>query len=69
MPDDTIECDILGGTIRYLKTEKEIKLESERNSFQMKEIGHFFEIFNDKIENDSTPEHAYRVLKIAKGEF
>ena len=69
MPDDTIECDILGGTIHYLKTGKEIKLESERNAFQMKEIAHFFEIINNKIENDSTPEHAYRVLKIAKGEL
>ncbi len=69
MPDDTIECDILRGTIHYLKAGKEIKLESERNAFQMKEIEHFFEIINNKIENDSTPEHAYRVLKIAKGEF
>ena len=69
MPDDTIECDILSGAIRYLKSKKEIKLESERNTFQMKEIEHFFEIVNHKIENDSTPEHAYRVLKIAKGEL
>lgn len=69
MPDDTIECDILSGVIRYLKSKKEIKLESERNTFQMKEIEHFFEIVNHKIENDSTPEHAYRVLKIAKGEL
>lgn len=69
MPDDTIECDILHGTVHYLKSRKEIKLDSERNAFQMKEIEHFFEIINHKIENDSTPEHAYRVLKIAKGEF
>ena len=69
MPDDTIECDILHGTVRYLKSHKEIKLESDRNAFQMKEIEHFFEIINHKIGNDSTPEHAYRVLKIAKGEF
>ena len=69
MPDDTIECDILGGTIHYLKTGKEVKVESERNAFQMKEIEHFFEIINNKTDNDSTPEHAYRVLKIAKGEL
>ena len=69
MSDDTIECDILGGTIRYLRSRKEIQLESERNAFQMKEIEHFFDIIDDKIDNDSTPEHAYRVLKIAKGEI
>lgn len=69
MSDDTIECDILGGTVRYLRSRKEIKLESERNAFQMREIEHFFDIVDDKIHNDSTPEHAYRVLKIAKGEI
>lgn len=66
---DTIHCDLIGGTVSYLKEGKTVKLESERNAFQMKEIEHFFEIINNKIENDSTPEHAYRVLKIAKGEF
>lgn len=67
--DDTIHCDLIGGTVSYLKKGETVKLESERNAFQMKEIAHFFEIINNKIENDSTPEHAYRVLKIAKGEL
>ena len=67
--EDTIHCDLIAGTVRYLKKGETIKFESERNAFQMKEIVHFFEIVNHKIENDSTPEHAYRVLKIAKGEF
>ncbi len=67
--EDTIHCDLIAGTVRYLKKGETIKFESERNAFQMKEIEHFFEIINHKIENDSTPEHAYRVLKIAKGEI
>ena len=67
--DDTIHCDLLSGTVSYLKEGKTFKLESERNSFQMKEIEHFFEIINNKTDNDSTVEHAYRVLKIAKGEI
>ena len=58
MPNETIECDIIGGTIRYLKSGRVVKLESERNAFQMREIEHFFEIINNKIINDSTPEHA-----------
>ena len=66
---DSIHCDLIGGTVSYLKEEKIVKLESERNAFQMKEIEHFFEIINNKTDNDSTPEHAYRVLKIAKGEL
>lgn len=67
--DDTIHCDLIEGTVSYLKSGESIKLESERNAFQMAEITHFFEIINNKTINDSTPEHAYQVLKIAKGEF
>ena len=67
--DDTIHCDLIGGTVNYLKEGKSVKLETERNAFQMKEIEHFFEIINNKTDNDSTPEHAYLVLKIAKGEL
>lgn len=66
--DDTIHCDLIGGAVSYLKRGETIKLEFERNAFQMAEIAHFFEIINNKTINDSTPEHAYRVLKIAKGE-
>ena len=67
--DDTIHCDLIAGTVSYLKKRETIKLESERNAFQMAEIAHFFEIINNNTINDSTPEHAYQVLKIAKGEF
>lgn len=67
--DDTIQCDLILGTISYINKGETVKLESDRNAFQMKEIEHFFEIINNKINNDSTPKHAYRVLKIAKGEL
>lgn len=67
--DDTIHCDLIAGTVSYLKKGETIKLKSERNAFQMAEIAHFFEIINNKTINDSTPEHAYQVLKISKGEF
>lgn len=67
--DDTIHCDLIAGTVGYQEQGKTVKLENGRNSYQMKEIEHFFEIINNKIDNDSTPEHAYSVLKIAKGEF
>lgn len=67
--DDTIHCDLIAGTVNYLMKGETIKLESKRNAFQMAEIEHFFDIINNKIANDSTPEHAYLVLKIAKGVF
>lgn len=67
--DDTIHCDLIAGTVTYLKKGETIRLECERNAFQMAEIAHFFDIINNKTINDSEPEHAYRVLKIAKGEL
>ena len=67
--EDSIHCDLIAGTVSYLKEGRTITLESERNAYQLAEIAHFFEILNNKTINDSTPEHAYQVLKIAKGEF
>lgn len=65
--DDTIKCDILSGLVTYLKKGECIVMDAERNAYQMLEIEHFLDIIDHKIPNDSTAEHAYAVLKIAKG--
>lgn len=67
LPDETIRCDLLKGRVDYLKAKRSILLESERNAYQVREIEHFFEIINHKITNDSTAEHAFQVLKLARG--
>ena len=54
---------------RIVEAAWELVLERRSADFQMAEVAHFFDIINNKTTNDSTPEHAYRVLKIAKGEF
>lgn len=69
LPDETISCDILNGTIQYLNAGKSILLNSKRNDFQMKEIEHFFNIINHRTPNSSTIEHAIKVLKYSQGEF
>lgn len=69
LPDDTISCDILRGTITYLKSGKQLEFETVRNAFQMKEIAHFFDIADGKKVSDSSARHALQVLKIAKGEI
>lgn len=69
MPDETIHCDIINGKIEYLKSDKKIELKFDRNSYQMAEIEHFFNIINGDIVNDSDAFHAYDVLKLAKGEL
>lgn len=68
LPDETLLCDLLNGRVDYLRSRKSVQLESERNVYQTREIEHFFGILNNKITNDSTAEHAFQVLKLAKGE-
>ena len=68
LPDDTIRCDLIQGSITYLKSGEQLQLDTERNAFQMKEIAHFFDIVDKKIVTNSSARHAVQVLKIAKGE-
>ena len=67
--EDTIHCDLIAGTVEYLRSGEKSTFENERNAFQMREIAHFFDIIDCKTNNDSTTEHAYNVLKLAKGEL
>lgn len=69
MPDETIMCDILEGSVLYQRKNECINLNAERNAYQIAEMKHFFDIIDHKIPNDSTVEHAYQVLKLAKGEL
>lgn len=64
--DDTIQCDLLRGTVTYLKDGKTHVFNSERNSYQMAEIQHFFDIVEGKAENDSNVWHGLQVLKLTK---
>lgn len=66
--DDTIQCDIVAGTVTYMNEGKTITFNSERNAFQMAEIKHFFDIAEGRCENDSNVEHANNVLRISKAQ-
>ena len=68
-PDDTIICDIINGIISYQKKDETIIMDAERNSYQMNEIKHFFDIIEHRIPNDSTIKHAFQLLKLANGEL
>lgn len=67
--DDTIQCDIVAGTVTYMKEGKTITFNSERNTFQMAEIKHFFDIAEGRIENDSNVEHGMKVLKLTQSKI
>ena len=64
--EDTIQCDIVGGIVTYLKEGRTLDFNSERNAFQMAELQHFFDIVEGKTENDSNVRHGINVLKLTK---
>lgn len=64
--DDTIQCDIVAGTVTYMKEGKTIRFNSDRNAYQMAEIKHFFDIVEGRTENDSNVKHGMKVLKLTK---
>ncbi len=67
--DDTIQCDIVGGKVSYLKEGRTLDFNSERNAFQMAEIRHFFDITEGRVENDSNVRHGVQVLKLTKAKI
>lgn len=69
LPEDTVDCNILNGDINWQVSGKHIHLDSKRDTYQVKELQHFFDILDGKRSNDSTIQDALRVLRYAKGEF
>ena len=67
--DDTIQCNIVAGTVNYLKEGKTLNFNSERNAYQMAEIQHFFDIAEGRVENDSNVEHGVNVLNLTKSKI
>lgn len=63
---DTIQCDIVEGTVTYMNEERTLTFNNERNAYQMAEIQHFFQIAEGKIANDSNVKHGIQVLKLTK---
>jgi len=52
--EDSIQCDLLGGKVIYLKEGKVINLNSERNAYQMAEIQHFFDMLGGLCDDFGT---------------
>ena len=66
--DETIEIDLINQIIRYSTSNKIINLYEDRNSYQKKEILHFFDMIEGKSQNDNTIMNACQTLRIARGE-
>lgn len=65
MDEDTVVADFVKCQVRFLKSGKIVELKEDRNNFQIREIEHFLDIVDGKINNDSTIQHAINVLRIA----
>lgn len=66
--DDSIEADLIEQKIIYRKENLIIDLNEDRDSYQKKELLHFFDIVERKCENDNTIERACQILRITRGE-
>ena len=61
-----ITADLVGQTIRY-PGNRVLSFDSERDSFQRRELEYFLDVLEGKEENTNDLEHALRVLAIAEG--
>ncbi len=66
--DDSIEADLIEQKIVYRKEKRIIDLNEDRDSYQKKELLHFFDIVEGKCANDNTIKRACRTLRITRGE-
>lgn len=67
--DDTIEIDLIDQKIIYRNSERVIDLYEDRDSYQKKELNHFFEIIRNECQNDNDLEHACRTIRITRGKY
>lgn len=65
--DDTILGDIANNRIHFLKNDKVIDFQEERDDYQRRELNHFFDMIMGTVQNDSDVEHAVKVLKLTQG--
>lgn len=64
--DDVIVGDFVKSEIRFLKSDKAIRLPEERDSYQIRELEYFLSLNNEEC-NPNSISHAFDVLKIARG--
>lgn len=66
--DDSVEADLIEQKIIFRKENQIIDLNEDRDSYQKKELLHFFDIVNGECENDNAIERACSTLCITRGE-
>ncbi|MBQ9991398.1 MAG: Gfo/Idh/MocA family oxidoreductase [Lachnospiraceae bacterium] len=67
--DDLIEADLIKQSILFRKENRCITFNHLRDTYQKKELIHFFDILDGKYSNDNTLSQACEILKIARGDY
>ncbi len=62
--DDTIYCDLVSGTVTYLKEGRTLDLKQDRDDYQKAELDHFFAMARGEAENDSSAGDAEALLRL-----
>ena len=66
---DTIEADLIEQKIVFKRSGKVLEMKEERDAYQKRELIHFFDIINGKIDNDNDMIKACEILRIARGDY
>ncbi|MEY8338963.1 Gfo/Idh/MocA family oxidoreductase [Lachnospiraceae bacterium 62-35] len=66
---DTIIGDLVNNKIQYLKENREIRFQEERNDYQKRELKHFLSMIEGKAVCDNGIMDAYQTLLLAQGEI
>lgn len=66
---DTILGDLVNHKIQYLKENREINFQEERNDYQKKELNHFLTMIEGKTVCDNGIMDAYQTLLLTQGEI
>lgn len=65
---DTIVGDLVANKIFFLKEQKQIDFQEQRNNYQVREMEHFLNLLIGEEQQDKSDiEHALKVLKLTQG--
>lgn len=65
--EDTIECDLLRGQIRYLKEKRVVDFHEKRDDYQIAELQYYIDIVERGKKNTNTLQEAYETLLLTQG--
>ena len=68
LENDVIVGDLVANQIRFLKEDKVIQFDGERDTFQMAELKYFMDIIEGRKENHNDLMTAIKVLEITEGD-